>query len=251
MTRGICASAGLLVALLGGLAILVTSSAALADETTVSRRATDAHEKDQPHTSVEGNTGFLLLPAALVCPQSVGSPTCTHGEYDFAASLQNFYRFGPFGVGAGIQWAASLRSDAANGDASIGRSHSRSYFLAEALGRYYFLRSRSWDFWAGVSAGLVVLNDSWTTNADNMPYEQTSKIGPEANTLGTEGFTLGLGAGAEWSFLKNWSFGPMLRYSSWFLPTRPQMTPTLDVASLGGQVSVIDVAVHITYRISL
>ena len=103
-----------------------------------------------------------------------------------------------------------LRTDAANGDPSIGRQHTRSYFVVEALGRYYFLRSRSWDFWAGVSAGLVVLNDSWTSNADNMPYEQTSKTGPEANTLGTEGFTTGLGLGAEWSFLHNWSFGPML-----------------------------------------
>jgi hypothetical protein len=217
----------------------------------VGQRATDAHEKDQPHNSAEGNTGFLFLPGALVCPQSVSSSSCVRGEYSFAASLQNFYRFGPWGVGAGLQWAASLRSDAANGDASLGRSHSRSYFVVEAFGRYYFLRSKSWDFWAGVSAGLVILNDSWTTNADNKPYEQTSKIGPEANTLGTEGFTAGIGAGAEWSFLHNWSFGPMLHYSNWFLPDKRQMTPTLDVASLAGRLDVIDVAVHITYRISL
>jgi hypothetical protein len=234
-----------------GLSILALAAPARADETTVGRRATDAHEKDQPHTSAEANGGVLLLPGALVCPTSVNSSTCSRGEVSLAASLQNLYRFGAFGFGAGIMFATTLRSDAANGDPSIGREHTRSYFLVEGVGRYYFLRSRSWDFWAGVTAGLVVLNDSWTSNADRDPYEMTAKTGPEANTLGTEGFTAGLGLGAEWSFLHNWSFGPVLHYSNWILPNQRQMTPTLDVASLAGRLDVIDVAVHLTYRISL
>jgi hypothetical protein len=177
--------------------------------------------------------------------------TCKRGEFSFAAGLQNVYRFGAFGVGAGIQWAHTLRSDAANGDPSLDREHSRSYFLVEALGRYYFLRSKSWDFWAQATVGLVVLNDTWTVAADRSNYEMTAQIGPQTGTLGTEGLTLGAGAGAEWTFLPNWSFGPALRYSNWFLPQTRKMSPTLDVASLAGRLDIIDVAVRITYRIAL
>ena len=239
-------------AFLASAALLAIPAAARADDTTAARRAIDAHEKDHPHTAAEANTGFLLLPGAQVCPQSANGATCKRGEFSFAAGLQNMYRFGAFGFGAGLQWAHTLRSDAANGDPSLQREHSRSYFLVEALGRYYFLRSKSWDFWAGATVGLVVLNDSWTAIADrNGSYEQTAKIGPQANTLGTEGLTLGLGLGAEWNFLTNWSFGPMLHYSNWFLPDRRQMTPTVDVASLAGRLDIIDVAIRITYRISL
>jgi len=234
------------------LSALAVSGAALADETTVARRATDAHEKDRPHTAAEANTGFLLLPGAQVCPQTANGATCQRGEFSFAASLQNMYRFGAFGFGAGLQWAHTLRSDAANGDPSLQRQHSRSYFLVEAIGRYYFLRSKSWDFWAGVTIGVVVLNDSWTAAADRMgSYEMTDKLGPQANTLGTEGFAAGIGAAAEYTFLTNWSVGPMLHYSNWILPDRRQMTPTVDVASLAGRLDIIDVAIRISYRISL
>src|SRR5262249_28425049 len=154
--------------------------------------------------------------------------TCKRGEFSFAAGLQNVWRYHAFGLGAGLQWAASLRSDAARGDPSLMRTHSRSYFLVEALGRWYFLRSKQWDFWAGGTVGLVVLNDSWSVEQDRNPYEQVATIGPRASTLGTEGFSIGVGAGGEWSFLPNWSFGPSLRYSNWILPASRPMTSMQD-----------------------
>ena len=230
----------LLASLLGGpMAILVASSLAVsarADETTVGRRAApDAHEKDQPHTSVPRGTpgSSPSSPPRSSAPQSVGladddAPTASTTS---PRACRTFTASGPFGVGAGIQWAARpSRSDAANGDSTIGR-----LALAELLPRrgprlrYYFLRSRSWDFWAEVTAGLVVLNDSWTTNADNMPYEQTSKIGPEANTLGTEGFTPGPRRGRRVELLTELvRSAPCSGTRAWFLPTpSPQMTPTL------------------------
>jgi hypothetical protein len=225
---------------------------ARADETTSAARAAAARELDRPHTAVEVTTGFLLLPGALVCPQTI--TTCKRGEFSFAAGLQNIYRFHWFAVGAGIQWAHTLRSDAAAGDPSLQREHSRSYFLVEALGRYYFphfQHLKDWDFWVGATVGLVVLNDSWSTNGDRNPYEMTESIGPMANTLGTEGFALGLAGGADWTFLPNWSFGPGIRYSNWFLPSTRAVTSTLDVASLAGRLDVIDVNIHVTFRIAL
>jgi hypothetical protein len=231
--------------------VLVLPAAAQAEEARSSRRAVDARERDRPHTAAEVTSGVLLLPGALVCPQTGDQATCKRGEFSLAAGLQNIYRFGAFGVGAGILWAHTLRSDAANGDPTLMREHSRSYFLVEALARYYFLKSRRWDFWAGLTVGLVVLNDTWTVAADRTNYEMTAQIGPQTGTLGTEGFTAGAAAGAEWTFLPNWSFGPALRYSNWLLPNTRKVSPTLDVASLAGRLDIIDVAVRVTYRISL
>src|SRR5262245_61708271 len=76
-------------------------------------------ERDRPHTLVELNTAFLLLPGALVCPQTLDPATCKRGEFSLVVGLQNFYRFGAFAVGAGIQWATTLRSDAALGDPAL------------------------------------------------------------------------------------------------------------------------------------
>ncbi len=228
---------------------MLVATPARADDTTVSARAAAAREQDRPHTQAELATGFLLLPGALVCPTTLNA--CKRGEFSFAAGLQNVYRIHAFAFGAGIQWATTLRSDAAAGDPTLQREHSRSYFLVEALGRYYFLHSKAWDFWVGSTFGLVVVNDSWSELADRSPYEDTATIGPRAATLGTEGFTLGVNAGAEWSFLPNWSFGPSLRYSNWFLPSTRGMSPTGDLASLAGRNDVIDVGIRITYRISL
>jgi hypothetical protein len=238
-------------AALGALAVTALSAAARADDTTVDRRAEAAREGNKPHTLAEVSTGFLLLPGALVCPETLDPATCKRGEFSFAIGLQNVYRLGNFGFGAGIQWATTLRTDAANGDPGLQREHSRSYFLVEGLFRYYFLRSRSWDFYAGGTVGLVVVNDSWSEEADRDPPTDTAFVGPRAATIGTEGLTLGICAAAEWSFLPNWSFGPSLRYANWFLPNTRQVSPTLDVASLAGRLDMIDVGVRLTYRIAL
>jgi hypothetical protein len=238
------------IAALAAIAVLAAPGVARAEDTTAAR-AVAARELDRPHTAADLSTGFLLLPGALVCPTSLNPATCKRGEFSFAAQLQNIWRWHAFAFGAGIQWAHTLRSDAANGDPNLQREHSRSYFLVEGLGRYYFLRNKSWDFWTGVTAGLVVLDDTWSTVANRNPYEMTDNPGPKASTLGTVGFALGIGIGAEWAFLPNWSFGPSLRYSNWFLPDTRAVTPTLDVASLAGRLDVIDVGIRVSYRIAL
>jgi hypothetical protein len=245
--RSRCARVIATIAALG----VVIPAVARADETSAAARAAAAREMDQSHTAAEVNTGFLLLPGALVCPTSTNPATCSRGEASFAVGIQNVWRYHAFGFGAGFVWATTLRSDAANGDASLGREHTRSYLLVEGLVRYYFLRSKAWDFWAAGTAGLVVVNDSWTETADRDPYSDIATVGPRAATLGTEGFDIGVGAGAEWSFLPNWSFGPSLKYANWFLPSTRQVSPTLDVASLAGRLDVIDVQIRLSYRIAL
>jgi hypothetical protein len=230
-------------------AVVLAASPARADDTTVDRRAAAARELDRPHTIFELNAGFLLLPGALVCPTSLDD--CNHGEASLAIGVRNLYRFHDFAVGAGIQWATTLRSDAARGDPTLQREHTRRYFLVEAMVRYYFAKSRAWDFWAGATAGVVVVNDSWSTLADRSPYSPIEFVGPEAATLATEGFTGGLCAGAEWAFARNLSLGPSFRYMNWILPSTRAVSPTGDLASLSGRLDVFDVGIRLTYRLAL
>lgn len=231
------------------LPLLLASSRALADDTSAARRAAAAREQDRPYTMAEVSTGFLALPAAEVCLVSLTN--CSRGELSLAFGLHNLYRYHRFGLGAGIEWATTLTSDASRGAQDLERSHSRRYFLVEALGRYYFVHSKAWEWWGGVSFGGVVINDSWSVKADREPYADTALVGPRSATIGTEGLSAGVGIGGEWSFARNWSIGTKLRYESWFLPNERKTSPTADVASLGGRVDMFDVGFLLAYRIAL
>jgi opacity protein-like surface antigen len=234
-------------------AALLLSARARADETSASRRAAAAREMNRPYTMAELHSGFLALPAAKVYFKPVcQQPTdCGQGEYSLALGFDNLYRFDRFAVGAGIQWATTLRSDPAIGSPDVDRRHSRRYFLFQAQARYYFFRLKSWDFWGGGTVGGVVVNDSWSAKLDREPYADTDLVGPRASTLGTEGLALGIGAGAEWTFAPNWSFCTKLLYSNWIFPQQPETSPAGDVASLSGRVDVFTVGFTIAYRIAL
>jgi hypothetical protein len=230
-------------------ALLLLAAPAAAEETSAARRAMDAKEHDRAHALAELSAGMLALPAAEVCLKSLTD--CSRGELSVAVGIDFLYRFRSFGIGAGIEWATTVRNDAAQGAAELNRHHSRSYFLVEAQARWYFVRVKAWEFWAGGAAGGVVINDSWSVEADRKPYADTAFIGPRAATVGTEGLTVGVGLGAEWSFGQNWSLGTKLRYSNWVLPFTRKMSPTGDVASLSGRIDMIDVGLVIAYRIAL
>lgn len=229
---------------------LLLPSLARADETAAARRAAAAREMNRPYTMAELSAHLFTLPAADVC---LTPSSCSHGETSIAVGLQNLYRAGPFGVGAGIVYASTLRGDAAPGqdDPTLRREHNRAYFLVEGQFRYYFVRARAWEWWLGPTAGAVIVNDSWSVLADREPYADTAFVGPRAATIATEGLATGLGLGGEWSFADNWSVGASLRYSMWFLPSNPVVSPTGDTASLSGRVDVIDLGLSIAYRIAL
>ncbi len=256
LVRGLaaCAVAG---------ALLVIGAEARADGSAASRRALAAREMDRPYTLAELEVGFIGLPAADVC---IRSPTdCEQGEGSLAFGIHNFYRFGSFGIGAGIDWATTLRSDSARGAPELERQHSRAYFLVEGMFRYYALRSKDWEGWAGATFGGVVVNDSWSVLADRDPYADTDFIGPRSSTLGTAGLTAGVGVGAEWSFTPGWSVGATLRYANWFLPERclPSKSegcdnttsnkplPLNDPASLSGRIDMLSLSISLAYRIAL
>ena len=238
----------LLLAATGTLLSLVARTAQ-ADESASARRAIAAREMDRPYTLAEVDLGLLALPAAKVCV--VSSTDCEDGEGSLAVGIHNHYRFGAFAIGAGINWATTLRSDAARGAPELERQHSRSYFLVEGQFRYYALRAAEWEGWVGATLGGVVVNDSWSVLADRDPYADTDFVGPRASTLGTEGLSAGIGIGAEWSFRPSWSVGTTLRYANWFFPQDPKPLPLNDPASLSGRVDMIALSITLGYRIAL
>jgi hypothetical protein len=235
------------VAAAGALATLAPP--ARADESAAARRAIAAREMDRPYTLAEVEIGLLALPAATVC--TVSTTECSQGEGSLAIGIHNLYRIGPFGIGAGIDWATTLRSDKARGAPELERAHTRSYFLVEGQFRYYPFRTSEWEGWAGATIGGVVVSDTWSTLADREPYADTDFIGPRDSSLGTEGFAFGIGAGAEWSFAPAWSVGATLRYSNWLFPQNPKPLPLGDPASLSGRVDMIALLIALAYRIAL
>lgn len=230
-------------------ALIVTPAIALAQQSASARAAAAATERDRPHTMAELSTGLLTLPAAEVCPSSLNE--CNRGEASLALGLASIFRYERFGVGGSLRWATTLRNDAAPGAEALERDHSRRYFLAQALGRYYFHRSPSIEWWTGPSFGIVIINDSWSTKADRKPYADTAFVGPRAATIGTEGFSLGLAVGFAWNFATNWAFGTQLRYENWLLPGQRDFLPTHDQASLSGRLDTLDFGLSIAYRIAL
>lgn len=202
-----------------------------------------------PYTMAQLGAGILALPAAEVCPTSPDQ--CDNGETSLAVGIQNMYRTGPLGFGAGVIWANTLRNDAARGADNLERDHSRRYFLVEGIFRYYAIKSSDWEGWVGSTIGAVIVRDAWSVSADRDPPEDTAFVGPRAVTIGTEGLAAGIAGGAEWSFADNWAFGSHLRYSNWLLPSEPQSSPQLDIASLSGRVDMFDFGISIAYLIAL
>jgi hypothetical protein len=204
-----------------------------------------------PHTTFQFGLGLLALPGAEVC--AISPEQCEPGETSIGLNLQNLYHFDAFALGAGITWAFGLRSDAAAGDpqGTLGREHSRSYFLVEGQFRYYFTRFGAWDFWAGASAGVAIIRDAWSVLADREPYSDVAFVGPRSATMATEGFAAIVGIGAQWNFLENAVFGSHFNYANWFLPADRQVSPLGDQASLAGRVDVLEFGLMIAYRLAI
>lgn len=230
---------------------LACAAPALAQDTMpiASRRAAAAREGDRPYTLAEVDVGFLTLPIASLCTTSFAE--CLTGDASFALGIRSFYRTRGFAIGAGIDWATSLVSEPAKGPPEVGRQHERRYFLVETMFRWYALRATNVEAYIGAQAGLVVINDSWSTLADREPYSDADFIGPRAATLGTQGASFGAQAGVDWVFMRNASVGIFVRSSNFILPDERLRSPTGDTASLAGRVDVLHLGLAASYRIAL
>jgi hypothetical protein len=231
------------------LASLATASDALADDSRGARRAVAARERGLAYTMVEANVGIYALPAATVCPTSLDQ--CETGEVSIALGLANSYQIGPYGFGALINWATTLRDDAARGAPQLEREHSRRYFLVETFFRYLVVQKKKYEFWVAGFLGGVGVSDSWTVKLDRDPIGTVQFVGPRSSTIGTLGVAFGPGVGGSYILIDNFSVGGVFTYENWILPFEPKTSPTGDVASLSGRLDVFHLGLSAAYRLPL
>lgn len=194
-----------------------------------------------PHAAIEFGVGVLALPDALICTSS----DCDRG--DLSLELDAWPLFRPsryFAVGAGVTLALTPVQNPPQRETELARSSSRRYFMAEGIGRYYFAYSPTFEAWCGLSTGLVVVSDNFTTESDDSEIALVSTTG--AN-IATEGLTLGLATGVAFRTSKTLKIGGLLRVANWFLPERPEVIAFLDRASLTGRVTMINLALNLSY----
>ena len=235
---------------LWALACMILPSVAHAEDTSRAEgRALAARERGLPLTVVELDAGIIALPAAEVCPGSLDD--CSTGEVSLGLGLRNLYEFGAIGVGAGIVWGTTLRTDEARGDDSLLREHSRRYFLVETLFRYSYLKLPDAEAWVGTCLGLVSIRDAWRVDKDRNPPSDVKFVGPDALVVGSEGLAVSLAAGGSYIFADNFSVGGTFRYGNWVLPGEPNTSSLGDVASLSGRVDVFDLVATVAYRLAL
>jgi hypothetical protein len=203
---------------------------------------------DRPYTLAQLGVGLLTLPAADVC---LRGRVCTKGDNSLELDFWQLYRANRFfAVGAGASVAITPVTDnPPTPDPSIDRTHTRSYFLVEAQGRYYGVRAETFEAWVGLTAGGVIVSDRYGIDLKNKPT--IAIIGPLASTVRTEGGALGALLGANWSFAPNWALGFTARYMQWFLPNQAATTVFLDRASLTGTQSAFNFGIACSYRIAL
>lgn len=218
----------------------------------VTARADDPPEDiprgvDRPHTLAQLGVGFLTLPGADVCLK--GQP-CTKGDSSIEIDFWQLYRANRhFAIGAGATVAIKPTTDNPQTEAGIDRSHTRSYFLVEAQGRYYALHTETFEAWIGATVGGVIVSDRYAIEGGDVPT--AAILGPKASTLRTEGGAVGGLLGAQWSFAPNWAFGLNARYMRWFLPSEPATTVFLDRTTLTDEQSAVVVGISCSYRIAL
>jgi hypothetical protein len=218
---------------------------------------------DRPHTVIQLEAGILALPNAPISPSNAavrGGNTpfggVGNGDATLEAGAHVLYRGSrDWAIGAGALFAPRPTSDPNYGGASgLQREHARSYLFLGAEGRYFPFHTRYFDGWLGLATGAIIVADRFTT--DNAP-DVPSILGNKAVTVSTEGFAIGLQAGADYIISDQVVVGLSLRADRWFLPTQKPFSqesscdPIYDCPTLTGNVAAFEVGLTVGYRLQL
>jgi hypothetical protein len=231
------------------LGIVLSAASAFGLDDRVVPQKGETERPFRPQGMAEFGLGWLLLPGANVC-SGPNITSCTKGDSSLDLDAWQLFRPDPrFALGAGIVLGLTPTSDAPSNDPpGVQRDHTRRYLTIEGTARYFPFLTPRWEGWVGLTSGLIVMSDRFESTAG-----QTDKaiVGPRGVTIRTEGFTVGLAAGASWLFAENWALSGTARYGSWFLPSTPNRDPFGDEASLRGQNNVFSLGISIGYRVPL
>jgi hypothetical protein len=205
------------------------------------------------HTIAELELGFIALPTAPISPGQRGGNlpigTIGHGDATASVGMHLLYRGGAdWALGAGGLFCPNPTSDSTYGGATgLQRTHSRDYLWMGGEGRYIPLHLATIEAWVGLTVGAVIVADRYSTSAPPVPPD----LGTNQVTVRTEGFSLGLETGGEWSISETVLLGFAFRFDNWILPASEQCTPIGDCATLTGPVTEIEFGLRLGYRIAL
>jgi hypothetical protein len=203
----------------------------------------------RPHGMAEFGAGLLTLPNAEVCVERAESG-CSQGDTSLELDAWQLYRPAPvFAFGAGLTLGLTPTTDVPRKDPpGLSRDHSRRYLTIEATARWYAMSDGELELWGGLTGGAVVLSDAFKTVRQS---PEAAVIGPRAQTIRSEGWTIGAALGLAWRLGPSWSLGTTLRYATWNFPDEPERDAFGDEASLSGDHAVFDVGVNVGYRVAL
>lgn len=214
----------------------------------------------RPHTIAIGEAGIIVLPTAPISPSNRGGSTpigtVGSGDATLETGIHLLYRTNrSWAFGAEALFAPNPTSDRNAGGANgLERTHSRSYLFMGAEGRYFPFHLRWFEAWVGAVAGGVVILDRFTTNTQTAV---PSFLGSNTVTVSTEGFAVGLQAGADYLITDQWVVGLAFRADQWFLPAEKPFSqetscdPLGDCPTLKGDVTAFDFGITIGYQIPL
>lgn len=202
-------------------------------------------EFSHPYGAVEFGIGILALPDAEVCGGGEMAD-CDQGDVSLEVDAWPLFRASPsFAVGAGMTLALTPTQNAPEVDTEFPREHTRRYFLAEGVGRYYAAYGRSFEIWVGISAGLIVVSDNFRSRS---APRDAALIGADSANIATEGMTLGLGTGFTLGATDVLQVGGTLRVANWFLPSRPDEIAFGERASLSDRVTMVNLSLTVAYH---
>ena len=201
---------------------------------------------NRPTGIAEAGFGWLTLPGADVCSKD---NKCRAGDTSFELDGWQLYRQNlHLAFGAGLLLGLIPTTDAPRSDPEgIQRNHTRKYLTLEGMLRYYPYVGESWEFWVGLTGGLVVVSDRFQV----VDVYDKPLLGPSGVTIRTEGGTLGLAFGGVYQLSSHWSLGASFRFGNWFLPDKRATDPLEDNASVSGRNSVFSLGLNVAYRIPL
>jgi hypothetical protein len=207
---------------------------------------TKSGERDyfaHPYGLVEFGIGVLALPDAKLCGGDAG---CDKGDISLEVDAWPLFRASPtFAVGAGMTLALIPMQDVPRQNTRFSREHSRRYFIAEGIGRYYFIHGPALEIWSGISAGLIVVSDNFRTQSaeSNVPL-----VGSDSANIATEGLSLGLGTGVTFGVNPHLQVGATLRFANWYLPPDRQVIAFGEEASLSNRVTMLNLSLTVAYH---
>jgi hypothetical protein len=188
------------------------------------------------------DAGVLLTPGAEVC---LRPENCTDPRPGLLFSAWPLYRTSErFEFGAGLGIGLSAKHEVIDLTSRVPRTHSSNTFMAEGTARYLPVSGPLFETWLGLTAGFVVLNDSFKIE-QNQPEQHF--VGESGSSISSEGLALGAAAGMHWDLGAGINLGGMLRAGLWFLPGTPKQTALGDTASLNGTVPMIGTGLTLGY----